>query len=78
MHDKFEYKYKDRDEDAFECDSGDDSDSDDDHCDSDTDTDLSTSDILDGAKVLGGQNVIRSLSNATSLELIADAGEVCL
>lgn len=78
LHDKFEYKYKDRDEDAFECDSDDDSDSDDDHCDSDTDTDLSTSDILDGAKVLGGQNVICSLSNATSLELIADAGELIL
>ncbi|CAL5007746.1 unnamed protein product [Urochloa decumbens] len=30
------------------------------------------------SKVLGGQNVLHSLSNATSLELLADAGEVIL
>ncbi|CAN6340820.1 unnamed protein product [Urochloa humidicola] len=29
-------------------------------------------------KILGGNNVLRSLSNATSLELLADAGEVIL
>ncbi|CAL5010893.1 unnamed protein product [Urochloa decumbens] len=30
------------------------------------------------SRVLGGQNVLHSLSNATSLELLADAGEVIL
>jgi hypothetical protein len=74
LHDKFEYKYKDIIPDVFECDSSDDSDSNDNNYDSDADNYLSTR--FYGANVLGGQNVICSLSNATSLELIADAGEV--
>ena len=69
LHDKFEYKYKDLNPDVFECDS-------DSNDDSDADSDLSTCEGFYGAKVLGGQNVICSLSNATSLELIADAEEV--
>ncbi|XP_047065650.1 F-box/FBD/LRR-repeat protein At2g26030-like [Lolium rigidum] len=78
LHDKFEYKYKDLNPDVFECDSDDGSDSNDDNYDSDADSDLSTCEGIYGANVLGGQNVICSLSNATSLELIADSGEVIL
>jgi hypothetical protein len=73
LHDKFEYKYKDIKPDVSECD---DSDSNHDNCDSDDDNDLSYSEGFYGANVLGGLNVICSLSNAASLELIADAGEV--
>jgi hypothetical protein len=76
LHDKFEYKYKDLNPDVFECDSDDGNDSNDDNYDSDADSGLSTCEGFYGANVLGGQNVICSLSNATSLELIADAGEV--
>lgn len=32
--------------------------------------------IFDASQILGGHNVLRSLSNATSLELLADSGEV--
>ncbi|TVU17167.1 hypothetical protein EJB05_33184 [Eragrostis curvula] len=31
--------------------------------------------IIDRSKILGGHNILRSLANATSLELLADAGE---
>lgn len=76
LHDKFEYEYKNPDEDVFECDSDDSSDSNDDDYDSDADSYQSTWDRFSGAnRVLGGQNVLCGLSNATSLELIADAGE---
>uniref|UniRef100_A0ACD5UM68 Uncharacterized protein n=1 Tax=Avena sativa TaxID=4498 RepID=A0ACD5UM68_AVESA len=71
LHDKFEDKYKEP-----ECDSDDNSDSNDDEHDSDADSDLSEG--FYGAEVLGGQNVICSLSNATSLDLIAHVGEVIL
>ncbi|XBI07006.1 hypothetical protein VPH35_134964 [Triticum aestivum] len=64
LHDEFEERYVEPDPEVFECDS-----------DSNDDSDLSTCDEFYGDKVLGGQNVIRSLSNATSLELIADAEE---
>uniref|UniRef100_A0A453QM82 F-box domain-containing protein n=1 Tax=Aegilops tauschii subsp. strangulata TaxID=200361 RepID=A0A453QM82_AEGTS len=71
LHDEFEERYVEPDPEVFECDS-------DSNDDSDADSDLSTCDEFYGDKVLGGQNVIRSLSNATSLELIADAEEVIL
>ncbi|KAG0517216.1 hypothetical protein BDA96_09G069600 [Sorghum bicolor] len=34
--------------------------------------------IFDASQILGGHNVLRSLSNATSLELLADSGEAIL
>ena len=74
LNDKFEERYlHDPDPEVFECDSDDDRDS---NNDSDADSDLSTYDRFYGDKVLGGHNVICSLSNATSLELIADSEEV--
>jgi hypothetical protein len=73
LHDKFEERYTEPDPEVFECDSGSDKDSDDDNCDSD---DSNYGEEYYGDKVLGGRNVICSLSNATSLELIADVGEV--
>jgi hypothetical protein len=71
LHDKFEDRYIEPDPEVFECDSGSDRESND-----DSDADSNLSEEFYGDEVLGGQNVIRSLSNATSLELIADVGEV--
>ncbi|KAM0851412.1 hypothetical protein ACQ4PT_052433 [Festuca glaucescens] len=76
LHDKFEDRYTEPDPEVFECDSGSDRESNDDNYDSDADSNLCEE--FYGDKVLGGQNVIRSLSNATSLELIADVGELIL
>nr|XP_051215245.1 MEIOTIC F-BOX protein MOF-like isoform X2 [Lolium perenne] len=73
LHDKFEDRYIEPDPEVFECDSGSDPESDD-----DSDADSNLSEEFYGDEVLGGQNVIRSLSNATSLELIADVGELIL
>ncbi|XP_051215248.1 MEIOTIC F-BOX protein MOF [Lolium perenne] len=73
LHDKFEDRYIEPDPEVFECDSSSDRESDD-----DSDADSNLSEEFYGDEVLGGQNVIRSLSNATSLELIADVGELIL
>jgi hypothetical protein len=73
LHDKYEERYTEPDPEVFDCDSGSDKDSNDDNCDSDS---SDYSEGFYGDEVLGGRNGICSLSNATSLELIADVGEV--
>ncbi|KAE8785039.1 Cytochrome c oxidase subunit 5B, mitochondrial [Hordeum vulgare] len=69
LHDDFEETYTQPDPEVFECGS-------DSNDDSDADSDLSTCEEFYGDKVLGDQNAMCSLSNATSLELIADAEEI--